>query len=96
VRWNFSPKQIARARQDALDWLNGRTDGYPRSREQEEKLSAERGYEMHNPDDEYDEAPTITGYEALEAEEIVERVGVVMKDSQERVHFRLRQHPAKT
>ena len=76
---------IERARQDALDWLTGNGDGYPRSWHQEQLRDERWGeiiYDEH-------EAPPILGYVALEADGLVERVGIVESRGEQRVHFRL-------
>lgn len=79
----FSEWQLRREREDALEWLIEEGDGYPRSWDQERKLAEyfKRGFEN---------CPAIAGYEALEAEGLVERLEIVIRqDGQERVHFRL-------
>jgi len=80
----YSVSAVQRARDGARDWILGNEDGYPRSWSQEAADTERRGYEM------YDdlEAPPIAGYEALERDKVVVRMGIVMKMGQERVHFR--------
>jgi hypothetical protein len=74
---------IERAREDALEWLTGNSDGYPRSWEQEAANDARRGEIFY---DEF-QAPPIAGYEALEREGLARRVGEVVKSDETRVHF---------
>lgn len=81
----YPDEAIARARLGALDWLVSERNGYPLSWEQERANDERRGYVMY---DDF-EAPPIAGYEALEREGRVTRVGIVKKDGQERVHFAL-------
>lgn len=83
---SYSEDAIERAKYDAVQWLEGQPDGYPRSWQQELLDDQRRDYIMY---DDF-EAPPIAGYEALEREGIVTRVGIVIKSGQERVHFRLR------
>jgi|EndMetStandDraft_3_1072993.scaffolds.fasta_scaffold338689_3 hypothetical protein len=80
----YDASQVQRARDDARKWLLKNGDGYPRSWQQEKLNEERRGYVMFD-----DEAPPIAGYEALEQDGIAARIGVVMNDGQERVHFRL-------
>jgi hypothetical protein len=82
---SYSDNAMERAKDDAIQWLTGDPDGYPRSWRQELLDDERRGYIM------YDgfEAPPIAGYEILEREGIVIRMEVVVKSGQERVHFRL-------
>lgn len=82
----YSAEAVERAKSGALDWLEGNGDGYPRSWEQETANNARRDYELY---DDF-EAPPIAGYEALEREGLVERLGPVTKSGQERIHFRLK------
>lgn len=77
---------VQRAREGALDWLTERKEGHPRSREQEDANTKSRGAEL------YDdlEAPPILGYEQLEREGLVRRVGVIDDEGgQRRIHFKL-------
>lgn len=82
---SYSDDAVERSKYDAIRWLECQPDGYPRSWQQEIKDDQRRYYIM------YDgfEAPPIAGYEALERDGVVTRVGVVIKSGQERVHFRL-------
>lgn len=82
---SYSAEAIERARQSAIEWLEGAQNGYPRSWEQEAANDARRGYVLY---DEL-EAPPIAGYDALEREGLVLRVGEVVRDGETRVHFRL-------
>lgn len=82
----YSDDAVNRSRTGAIDWLSGREDGYPRSWQQEEADEKRRGYIAYEHDW---EAPPIAGYEALEREGLVTRMEIVMKDDQERIHFRL-------
>ena len=81
----FEPIAIERAKADAQDWLEGNGEGFPRSWAEEENREAlAPGF--------YDvefAAPTIAGYEALEAEGAVVRIGARLGDGgEERVHFK--------
>ena len=89
MRTRYTENEIAAARQDALDWLYGRIDAYPRSHDQLASDEERRGYDIYDIYDDVDECPAIYGYEQLEREGIVERVGVVNVQGQERIHFRL-------
>lgn len=82
----YDDDAIARARQGALEWLEGNRDGYPRSWEQEKLNDKRRGYIMYDED----EAPPIAGYDALERENIADRLGEVKERGETRVHFRLK------
>lgn len=82
----YSDDAISRAKTEALEWLEGNADGYPRSWEQERKEDARRGYVLY---DEDWEAPPIAAYEVLEREGVVIRIGAVTVKGQERIHFRL-------
>lgn len=86
MKRDYPPNAIDRARDGALEWLRENTDGYPRSWEQEDLLTARRGYEMY---DDF-EAPPIAGYEALERERMASRLELVgnRERGDERVHFR--------
>lgn len=78
---------IDRAKAQAMQWLEANGEGFPRSREQEDKRTAHLGYEMY---DDW-EAPPIIGYEALEADGCVTRKETVKrKDGEERVRFVLK------
>jgi hypothetical protein len=81
----YPDEAIARAKEDATQWLSERDDGYPRSWEQEARETRRRGYDFY---DDFFEAPPIAGYEALEREGVVVRVGPVMKGDAERIHFK--------
>jgi hypothetical protein len=81
----FSDHAIDRAKEDAAEWLNGNSDGYPRSWEQEARDEARRGYAFYGPND----APPIAGYEALEREGAVVRMETLDCRGQERIHFRV-------
>lgn len=83
---NYPDAALERAAQDALEWLVGNQDGYPRSWEQEQAHTERRGYDM------YDglEAPPIAGYESLERKGFAKRLEILKAgDGQERVHFQL-------
>lgn len=80
----FPQDAIERAKDGAREWLQEHIDGYPRSIAQEDRDTLRRGYEMY----ENFEAPPILGYKALECDGLVVCEGIVMKGSQERVHFR--------
>jgi hypothetical protein len=82
----YSDYAVARSEESAAEWLGGGGNGYPKSWGQEAKDDLRRGYIMH--DDPDFEAPTIMGYEALEASGKVKRMGIVIKQGCERVHFR--------
>lgn len=89
----YPEEAIARARDEAAAWLGDRGNGYPRSWEQEARDDIRRGYVMY---DDF-EAPPIAGYEALERDGLVERVGVaVREDGQERIHFRVINPPLRS
>lgn len=84
----YTAAAIERAREGAAEFLDGNGEGWPRSWEQERAGNERRGYVMY---DDYDfEAPPIAGYEALEREGLVERLELVTRDEQERIHFRLK------
>jgi hypothetical protein len=69
---------------EALNWLEGNYDGYPRTWAQEHKNTKRRGCELY---DDFS-APPIAGYERLEKLGKAVRGGVVIDSSgQERVHF---------
>lgn len=71
----YSHEAVARARQDALDWLLSEDGhGYPKAW-------------GHLPPYYDEEAPPIAGYEALEREGVVVRLGLVTGGT--RVHFTL-------
>ena len=78
----FTANDVQFARDDALEWLAGSGNGYPRSWAEEIRRHAAMGLEL-------DMCPTIAGYNALEAEGLCERVGVRFYRGQERVHFRI-------
>lgn len=80
----YLAEAVERARDGALDWLQGNGDGYPRSWAQEIANQARRDYELY---DDF-EAPPIAGYEALEVEGRVLRIETVLVRGQERVHFK--------
>jgi hypothetical protein len=80
----YSDEAVSRAREAALDWLEGRQDGYPRSWAQEVLNEAQRGYELY---DDF-EAPPIAGYESLERDGLVVRGESVIHRGQERIHFK--------
>ena len=84
----YSEGAIARARDGALDWLEGNSGGgFPRSWDQESKNQERRGYAIYELDF---EAPPIAGYEALEREGLAVRgETIVTHDGQERVCFKL-------
>lgn len=82
----YTELAIDRSKDDALEWLQGNTDGYPRSWKQEELHDTRRGYKMYQEDW---EAPPIAGYEALEREGVANRLETVIRRGEERVHFRL-------
>ena len=80
---------INRARDCALDWLTGNTDGYPRSWDEEARQNMRRGYDIYGSL----EAPPIAGYEALERDGLVDHMETIVREGgEERVHFRLK-HP---
>ena len=79
----YSSAAVERSRQSALDWLDDNASGYPRTWEQERKNDARRDEDLY---DDF-EAPPIAGYEALESDGIVHRLGTVFTSRQERVHF---------
>ena len=82
----YSADAIGRARDGAIEWLKGSQDGYPRSWQEEERANQRRGYLMHEEDW---EAPPIAGYESLELDGMVIRIGVIkVADGEERVHFK--------
>lgn len=76
---------VDRARDGALEWLQGNTDGHPRSWQQEAANDVRRGYVMY---DDF-EAPPIAGYDALEREGLAIRMETVVRSGEERIHFRL-------
>lgn len=79
----FSGWQLRRERDGALEWLIQEGDGYPCSWDEERRQALEM-----RPGGEC--CPAIAGYEALEAEGLVERLETATReDGQERVHFRL-------
>jgi hypothetical protein len=82
---------VDRAMNDALDWLKDNRGGYPRSWEQIDVLTSQRGYEIY---DDFD-APPIAGYEALERKGLVTRLETVgnRESGSERIHFRLKEPP---
>lgn len=80
-----SDSAVERARDGALEWLQGNGDGYPRSWGQEESNDKIRGYTLYDDD----LAPPIAGYEALEREGRVVRMETVNCRGEERIHFRL-------
>jgi hypothetical protein len=81
----YPQEAIDRARQDALEWLEEHREGWPQSWDEIARGDKLRSYEMY---DDF-QAPPIAGYEALEREGLVVRVGLVTRqDGQERVHFR--------
>lgn len=82
----LTSEHIERSRGSAEAWLTEMEEGWPRSWEQEGRDAIRRGYDAY--DDGF-ECPTIAGYEALEKDGFVERIGVVLKGREERVHFRL-------
>lgn len=76
----YCAEAIGRARDDALEWLDGHTDGYPRAK----ATMAEddrHGYDQF-------QASPIYGYEALEAEGIVVRLDDLDVRGERRSHFR--------
>jgi hypothetical protein len=86
---DYPEDAIAQAKGGAMEWLEGNIDGYPRSWQQEEANQSKRDYPLY---DEF-EAPPIAGYEALEREGIVTRLETVVRQGQERIHFRLAAPP---
>lgn len=80
----FTPHAIERAKGNAMDWLEDNEDGFPRSWAEEEKRDV-RWPDFYHPDD---EAPVIAGYEALEREGKVVRVGPQVRTGEERIHFK--------
>ncbi|MDB5555457.1 MAG: hypothetical protein JWL86_5441 [Rhizobium sp.] len=80
----YTREAIDRAKHGAADWIEHNTDGFPRSWPQEAANDTRRGYVLYEPDW---EAPPIAGYEALEKEGIVTRVGPRVERGEERVHF---------
>lgn len=86
MRRDYPPNAVDRAKNGALEWLKENADGYPRSWEQEDFRTVQRGHELY---DDF-EAPPIAGYEVLEREGRVTRLGVVgdRDRGDERVHFR--------
>jgi hypothetical protein len=81
----FEPIEIERAKLDVQDWLDGNDEGFPRSWAEEEKREARSpGFW-----DLVFAAPSIAGYEALEVEGSVVRIGARFGDGgEERVHFK--------
>lgn len=83
---DYPDAAIDRAKQGALWWLAENKDGYPRSRQQEDANTKYLGEELY---DDF-EAPPILGYEVLEREGRVQRLGAFIADGEEeRVHFKL-------
>lgn len=85
-KMSYPDEAILRARDGAMEWLEGRSEGYPRSWKQEEANAVQRGDPPLYDDF---EAPPIAGYEALEREGLVARGETITRHGQERVHFRL-------
>ena len=81
----YSAAEIERSKQGAIDWLADNEYGAPRSWAQEAKGTARRGYDIY----EDWEAPPIAGYEELEREGLVERIGPIKEiHDEERIRFR--------
>jgi hypothetical protein len=79
---------IERAKDGALEWLQGEGDGYPMSWAEIERREKRYG---GNPMYDDWEAPPIAGYEVLEREgRAVRMETIIREDGQERVHFRLK------
>lgn len=86
---HFPPEEVATSAEDALSWLVGSGDGYPRTWETEFQNDNRRGYVAF-----VDSAPAIVGYEALERDGVAVRIGEVNDGrGQRRVHFRLASKP---
>ncbi len=81
----YTKEAIARSRDGAEEWLEENGEGWPRSWAQEQARDERRGYALYEADW---EAPPIAGYEALERDGLVVRVGLVRRGGEERVHFR--------
>lgn len=78
----YSEEEISRSKYEALAWIVGNGEGFPRSWDEEAKKDIPN------------EIPAIIGYEVLEREGKVLRKGAVIKDSgQERIHFVLAAPP---
>lgn len=84
---DYSAEAIERAKGGALAWLEDHDEGRPRTWAQEASDTERRGYEQYESDF---EAPPIAGYEELEAQGYVIRLGASVSESgQEREHFRI-------